>query len=88
MQRREAYRRIALIEKVNEDAARARELENQKQHILLERQRNQIAVNKQRRNLMKMFDQLKSGRNWKQLSKMTMTLTASASDATVGDDKH
>jgi hypothetical protein len=46
-------------------------LEEQKQQLLLSRQRNTIATRNQKRELLKMFEQLKVSRNWTKLSSMT-----------------
>lgn len=61
----EDYKREQLIHKVNSDMQRAKNIELARQATLMERQRNQIIMQQQKRELVTMF---KAMRNTKKLS--------------------
>lgn len=70
LKRMENYKRLMLVEKVNEDAQRTRELELQKQKLIRDRQTNRIMVTRQKQGLVEMFEKIKLQRNWNQLNNL------------------
>ncbi len=67
-----------MIDKVNQDAKRAKELDRRNEQLMLDRQRNQIGLIRQKRALLHMFEALKSQKNWNKLSKIDLSKSASA----------
>lgn len=72
IKRQENYRRAQIIEKVNLDAKRAKDLEKANEELMRERQANQIAMMRQKKELMTMFDHVKKQKDWSKLTTLPM----------------
>lgn len=73
LKRIEDHRRQQLIAKVNSDARRAKDLEMEKTQLLLDRQNTQMQADRNRREMLKIFEDLNktgAGHNIKKLKEM------------------
>lgn len=82
LERQENYRREKLIDKVNQDAAKVREIDATKQRVLKERQLYQIGLVRQKKQLIELFAQIKQSKNWKSMGKLDLAQQLSMSSST------
>jgi hypothetical protein len=71
IKRQNEYEREMLIQKVNADARRAKEFEEAKKNLLLKRTQAQIQVDRQKREMNALFQEMQQTGDWKKLAGQT-----------------
>lgn len=66
LKRKMEYEKMMLAEKLADDERRAREIEEQRQQLLLERQRNKKQIRIQKHNIMTLFNKIKTNKQLQQ----------------------
>lgn len=72
LQRMQDYHRRSLHDKLKDERQRLAELEGHKRDLLARRQQQQISMFRQKEQLLKMFADMSTKRNWDSLSKLQM----------------